>query len=302
METYQINDLERLSGIKAHTIRIWEKRYGLVTPLRTDSNRRLYDDAQLKKILNVATLLASGHKISHIAAMTDEQIRNHIKVDAAVAENDYMLLSYINDLLSCLITFDEAGFEKIFSAAVIRIGLKDTMLKVVYPFLVKAGILWSVDGVTPLQEHFASSIIRRKLMSAIDGVLPFASPDAPKFILFLPPGEWHDIGLLFADYILRTGGFRTIYLGQDVPLADIVDTIRITQPQYLFTFFTTPRPANEMAGLIDFYVAHGNLPLLCSGTGALLEEIPTQKGVTKLTSVDNLFIFLQNIRNKNHSV
>jgi MerR family transcriptional regulator, light-induced transcriptional regulator len=270
MEVYQINDLERLTGIKAHTIRIWEKRYSIIQPSRTDTNRRYYSGMQMRKLLNVTTLLSFGHKISKIAALSEEEICRQIELDSMDSGTSHANAGYINDLIACMMAYDEPGFEKVFSAAVLRMGLYDTMLHVVYPFLHKTGVLWSINKTVPVQEHFASCIIRRKLMAAIDGVLP-PQKKSKSFMLFLPPGEWHEIGLLFADYIIRSNGYQTIYLGQNVPfenVAEIVDTLSVS---YLLTFFVASRPANEIANLIkDYALLGGNAKLIVAGSPDLL--------------------------------
>ncbi len=245
MQTYQINDLERLTGLKAHTIRIWEKRYGLISPDRTTTNRRNYTDAQVRKLLNVTTLIAQGHKISKIAGYSEDEIFEYIKQQAERDQLDSVGAGYINDLIKCMLSLDEVGFEKIFSSAVLRYGLFDAMLKVVYPFLKKTGVLWCINKTAPVQEHFASSIVRRKLMAAIDGLMPPAISD-PTFLLFLPPNEWHDVGLLFSNYILRSKGIKTIYLGQNVPHKDILEIVEEVNPQYLLFFYVAMRPAEEI--------------------------------------------------------
>lgn len=289
MESYQINDLERLTGIKAHTIRIWEKRYSLIHPNRTDTNRRYYDDAQVRKLLNVTTLLSYGHKISKIAALTDEQIHEHIEHDSSATTGLHVNNGYVNDLLASMLAFDEVGFERIFSAAVLRMGMFDTMVQVVYPFLAKTGVLWTVNKSAPVQEHFASCIIKRKLMAATDGLL--SSTHKPKrFLLFLPPLEWHEIGLLFANYIIRSRGYQTLYFGQDLPTEDVIKIVGMVAPEYILTFFVAARPAEEVKDFITAYAsaepqAHvivaGSLDLL-SAAHTKLNNVSYMKGVHDL--------------------
>ncbi|GAA4469293.1 MerR family transcriptional regulator [Nemorincola caseinilytica] len=272
MGAYQINDLERLTGIKAHTIRIWEKRYGLIRPYRTDTNRRYYDDDQVRKLLNVTTLLSYGHKISKIAALNDEEIYKNIENGAPDRNNVHAHTGYVNDLVTSMLSYDEQGFERIFSAAVLRMGLYDAMVMVVYPFLVKVGVLWSINKTAPIQEHFASCIVRRKLMAAIDGLLAPAKRDK-KFLLFLPPDEWHEIGLLFANYMLRAHGFETVYLGQSVPLADLEKVVEGVRPHAIFTLFIAPRPEKEIRMLLGEYAVHNGTAVYFSGDTDLLQHI-----------------------------
>ncbi len=276
MESYQINDLERLTGIKAHTIRIWEKRYGLITPSRTETNRRFYDDEQVRRLLNVTTLLSYGHKISKIAALSNEEVCTLIEKETPDPVNAHVYTGYVNDLVTCMLAFDEPGFEKIFSAAVLRLGMYETMLRVVYPFLQKTGVLWSVNKAAPVQEHFASSIIRRKLMAVVDALLPTTKKNK-RFLLFLPPDEWHDIGLLFANYVVRAGGLDTIYLGQNVPAENLPKVVEAVKPAAMLTLFISGRPIEEVIALVNGFTETG-VPLFVAGAADILQQIATLKG------------------------
>jgi DNA-binding transcriptional MerR regulator len=247
---YQINDLERLTGIKAHTIRIWEKRYRIVEPFRTSTNIRYYDDAQVRKLLNVSTLLESGLKISKVAALSEQQINEQIQRLRERPEEDTVCRSFINDLVVFMLSYDEAAFEKTFSAAVTRFGLYDAMIRVIYPFLYKVGMLWSVAETMPAQEHFASCIIRRKLLAACDGLPPATRSDL-KFVLFLPPEEWHDIGLIFSDYLIRSKGVPVLFLGQNVPYDNLDIVVTKSKPTHLLTFFVTGRPQKEIKKFLE---------------------------------------------------
>jgi DNA-binding transcriptional MerR regulator len=290
MKTYQINDLERLTGIKAHTIRIWEKRYSLICPNRTDTNRRYYDDEQVKRLLNVTTLLSKGHKISKIASYSESEMKVLVETQESVS-TEALYAGYVNDLIAAMLAFDEAGFEKVFSASLLKMGLFDTMINIIYPFLLKSGVLWTVDKTAPVQEHFTSAIIKRKLMSATDSLSP--SPgQKTTFLLFLPPGEWHEVAILFANYIIRSRGYKTIYLAQDVPVDGMNDVIEKKNPQYLLTFFVAARPEEETLGLIRRYVELAeNAKLLIAGSlpHAAKTRFPE---VAYLSNIDAIFDWL----------
>lgn len=234
VDFYQINDLERLSGVKAHTIRIWEKRYGLITPHRTDTNIRYYDDDQLKKLLNVATLSSAGFRISKIAAMSASELKTQLSESQQNEKSDLKFEFYINDFIAAMIDFDEEAFNNLFNKIIDEYGVEKALIFIVYPFLHKIGILWRIDQSMPVQEHFASMLIKRKLYSLISQ-LPKPSK-AKRFLLFLPSNEWHEVGLLFAEYIIRNNGYNTINLGQNVPFVDIEYTITKTEPNYLLAF------------------------------------------------------------------
>ena len=246
MSNYSIKDLEQLSGIKAHTLRIWEQRYSLVTPKRTDTNIRYYDDEDLKRILNVALLNAHGVKISKIAAMSCNEISEEIirLTDQSLDYNDQ-----IQALTICMIEMDEDRFEKVLSTSIIKLGFEDTILKVVYPFLTKIGILWLTGAITPAQEHFISNLIRQKLIVAIDGEV--GNNTGKTFMLFLPEGELHEISLLFSSYLIKKYGHKVIYLGQNTPDADLLSVYNMQRPDYLLTVITTSPSGDKVQEYLD---------------------------------------------------
>lgn len=234
MSNYSIKDLEQLSGIKAHTLRIWEQRYNLLTPKRTETNIRYYDDADLKRILNVAMLNAHGLKISKIAAMSNMDISQEIirLTDQSLDHNDQ-----IQALTICMIEMDEERFEKVLSANILKLGFEETVLEVIYPFLSKIGVLWQTGAINPAQEHFISNLIRQKLIVAIDGQV--GKVHGKTFMLFLPEGELHELSLLFSSYLIKKHGHKVIYLGQSTPLVDLKSVYKIHQPEYLLTVITS---------------------------------------------------------------
>lgn len=236
MNSYHISDLERLAGIKAHTIRTWEKRYQLIKPYRTSTNIRYYDDEQARKLLKVSTLLAKGLKISKIAALSEKQMNQQLQTFQKVGTKNVQCAELVNHLISSMLSFDEIAFEKIFLEAIARFGMYQAMLNVCYPFLHKIGMMWAIEGTMPAQEHFASAIIRRKLLAAINN-LPPVTKKSKVFLLFLPPEEWHETTLLFSDYIIRSKGYKTIYLGQNLPVHNLIDVVKSVNPTHLLTLY-----------------------------------------------------------------
>lgn len=235
MAQYSIKDLEKLSGIQAHTIRIWEKRYRLVTPQRTDTNIRVYSDEDLKRLLNVAVLNHNGLKISKIARLNDVEIKDKIiNLSSDLSDSS----GQIDSLVVSMVELNENKFEAILSSLIDQIGFEETFVKIVYPFLNKIGVLWQTGNINPSQEHFASNIIKRKLFVAIDQLSLNISASA-KFIFFLPEGEFHELGLLFYTYILKKNGLFPIYLGQSVPFEDLVAVQNSYSAEYIFTLLTT---------------------------------------------------------------
>ncbi len=219
MAVYSIKELEKLSGIKAHTIRIWEKRYSLIEPHRTNTNIRYYTDSELKKILNVAVLNRHGIKISSIAKLNDLELREEIiKVSTTSDSSDTL----IDSMVLSMIDLDEYKLEAMIDKSINKIGFKSTVTDVLYPFLEKVGILWQSGDVYPVQEHFVSFLIRQKIIAATDRISNTFNPNGKKFLLLLPEGEWHEIALLFAQYLIKEANHEVIYLGQSVPYSDVL--------------------------------------------------------------------------------
>lgn len=246
MSNYSIKDLEHLSGIKAHTLRIWEQRYNLVQPKRTETNIRYYDDADLKLILNVALLNNNGFKISKIAKMSPVDIRDKV---IALTEGTLAYEDQIHALTVSMIEIDEERFDRVLSINQRSIGFDETMLRVIYPFLAKIGLLWQIGSISPAQEHFISNLIRQKLIVAIDQYV--YQGGGKKFLLFLPEGELHEISLLFASYLIKREGHKVIYLGQSTPKDDLIEVYNFHQPDFLITVITTSPDADSLQNYVD---------------------------------------------------
>lgn len=236
MASYSIRDIEKLSGIKAHTLRIWEKRFNLMEPKRTLTNIRHYDDEDLKKIMNIAFLNRKGIKISHIALLDNEEISKQI---SELSKKQIDTESLIDNLIISMVEFDERRFEKIVNTSVMQVGFEETILHTIYPFFEKIGILWQTGAIKPAQEHFVSNLIRQKLIIAIDGAIEPENFQPKRFILFLPEGELHEIGLLFYHYLIKKTGHKAIYLGQSVPFNDLDSIMQIRKCDALVTSFSS---------------------------------------------------------------
>lgn len=247
--TYSIKELERLSGIKAHTIRIWEKRYSLIQPERTSTNIRFYSDEDLKKIMNVSALNNHGIKISKIAGMSGEEINRQI---FSITETQTSASAYIEQLVLAMVDLEEEQFSKIVTSLTKKFGFERAITEAIYPFLEKIGILWQTKNITPAQEHFISNLIRQKIIVAIDA-LPLQTDSKNRAVIFLPEHEQHEIGLLFNYYLTRYAGFKCYYLGQRVPHNDLIDIVKTHKPHILVTSITSPmvREASAYLGLLS---------------------------------------------------
>lgn len=248
---YSIKDIEKLTGIKAHTLRMWEQRYGFVMPHRTDTNIRHYDDAQLKHIMNVSVLVKNGRKISKVAPMSPEAVNKElVRLSSDTPDRDLFFDLQVDMLVKAMIDLDEDLFEEVVSLCTLKYGFEQSMLRVLTPFLEKAGLLWSVGEVNVAQEHFMANLVRQKLIVAIDGHAGRGHLDT-RYMLFLPEGEYHELGLLFAQYLIKAKGYPLIYLGQSLPFTDVVKLSERYRPHYILTYFTTSMSRISVTGYLE---------------------------------------------------
>jgi DNA-binding transcriptional MerR regulator len=231
MIKYSIKDLEKITGIKAHTIRIWEKRYGIVEPARTLTNIRFYSDEDLRRLMNVAILNKYGYKISNLQSMSSDELNSSVvNLTNQDIDNDHQ----IDNLVMSMIEIDEQRFDKIIASAILKQGVDYTFENLLYKFLEKIGILWQTGAITPAQEHFISNLIRQKLILAIDGQQEYRN-NYKTFLLFLPENEYHEVALLYLHFLIRKQGHKVIYLGQNVPLINLKDIFEIHHVDFLLT-------------------------------------------------------------------
>ena len=290
MAKYSIRDLEKLSGIKAHTIRIWEKRYGVLEPHRTDTNIRFYDDTHLKHLLNVSLLVNHGHKISHVSKWTSDKISETLVglFNETTEFSNGSVDAKLNGMIVAMMELDEERFVSIFSSSSAEVGLLATIQGLIYPLLQKIGIMWGINEINPAQEHFISNLIRQKLIVSIDQ-LPIASKNADKYLLFLPEGEFHELGLLVSQYLLRSSGKQTVYLGANVPFEDIAKINRIAKPEFLFTYFTTADTEDSIRKAIaSFSLNFESKKILIGGASYLFKGISMPENVEHIASIENL--------------
>tara|TARA_B100000795_G_scaffold266576_1_gene249979 strand:- start:282 stop:1175 length:894 start_codon:yes stop_codon:yes gene_type:complete len=217
-QDFTIKDLENISGIKAHTIRIWEKRYNLLEPKRTDTNIRYYSHENLQKILNVVLLTKNGYKISRIAKMSEEEM---LLQSREVAFGSNTNDDAINNFKLAMFQFDKALFDKTYNKLLLKKHFEKIVKDVFIPFLNHIGLLWQTDTILPAHEHFVSNLIAQKIHSNIELIEPIVNKSNKTYVLFLPENEIHDLGLLYLNYELLLKGNKTIYLGQNLPLDNL---------------------------------------------------------------------------------
>lgn len=216
MSVYSIKDLEYLSGIKAHTIRIWEKRYQLLDPNRSDTNIRSYSDDDARKIMNVAMLVKNGYKISNVARFADEKLKAEVlRTNHFFGEPERNL----DQLMVHAVNFEIVEFERYIDQLIDEYGFTKVIQKFVFPFFDRIGILWQAGSIFSAQEHFVSNLIRKRLICETEKYE--RKPESKTILFFLRENEWHELGLLFSNYLAAQAGLQCIYLGQSLPASDL---------------------------------------------------------------------------------
>lgn len=296
MAVYSIKDLEKLSGIKAHTIRIWEQRYGIIVPQRTKTNIRYYEDEDLKFLLNIALLNRNGIKISKIAQMSKLEIAEKV---AAISEINFEFGTQLDALTLSMIEMDEFKFDRIVRTNIDQLGFERTMLEIIYPFLEKLSILWLTGSINPVQESFMSYLIRQKLIVAIDKEPLVSGPQIPKFVIYLPEGEKQELSLLFMHYLLKCRQNQVIYIGQEISLSDLKDACNIHHPDYIFTMITETFAKEPVQKYVDKLAASfPDCRILLSGYQVVAQHVLASDNVTIFHSLDQTMQFLDNLKEK----
>lgn len=240
MVVYSIKDLEELSGVKAHTIRIWEKRYNIIEPKRTPSNIRYYHEDDLKRLINISILNKNGIKISKIALMTPQQIRCEVaKVSKIEVSNDQL-----DSLTLSLLDLNEEKINLILDKKIEKHGFVRTMLEVIYPLLDRIAVLWVSGSIRRVHERFISNLIRRKCAAMIDKTQ--CSREC-SFLIYLPEGEANDLSLLFLHYLIADKGFKVVNLGSEVQIEDLIAACDTCHPQYVYTIINDSMSPEQMA-------------------------------------------------------
>ena len=289
---YTIKDLELLSGIKAHTIRIWEQRYHFLNPSRTDTNIRRYSNDELKELLTVALLNKYGYKISKIDQMTSSQRADavlNLPADEALDE------SLVNKLITYMVDLDHLAFEELLNKYISKNGFRKTITGIVFSFLEKVGMLWHTSHIVPAQEHVVSNIIRQKIIKAIEE-LPLVKKTQPLFVLFLPEGEFHELGLLYVSYLLRSNKLPVIYLGADVPLADVNYVVETKLPKYIYLHLSSFPHKHDLQSFLKQLAGYRKrCRVLVSGTAALSAGQPPSH-IQFLPSLSAVSSFISSVK------
>lgn len=284
MSNYTIKQLELVSGIKAHTIRMWERRYNLFTPLRTDTNIRRYSSEDVQLILNISQLLRNGHKISKLASKSLDEIveltLNNTNKTSISAEIE------LEPLFISLLAFDQISLKTALKKKIEEKGLEVAYETLLIPLLHRVGVLWQTGMLKTTHEHFVSNIIKHLIITSYEYISE-PKPNAPLAIFFLPEGEFHEIGLLYFAYIAKKKGVRTLYIGQSIPIEDIINTSLELKPSILFTSSSTAMSKLNLTDLTK--VVRKNLKgchLCITGYKASQDRYKMPKDINIISSAD----------------
>lgn len=231
MATYSIKDLEKLSGIKAHTIRIWEQRYDIIDPKRTPTNIRYYNDEDLKYLLNIAFLNKNGMRISKIAKLSKEEV---IETVEEISKDTHEQSKQLQTLTMAMVELDSEKFDSVLDTSIEKDGFETTILDLIVPFLEKLGLLWFTGSISTIHEQFVYCLIRQKVICTIDELAPQTTQDE-KVLLYLPEGEENEINLLLVYYLLKYRGYPVIYLGMKIPVDELEIAYQVHDAKYIYT-------------------------------------------------------------------
>ena len=292
MSSYTIKDLEQISGIKAHTIRIWEQRYQFLQPQRTETNIRSYSADELKVILNVSLLNKYGFKISHIDKMSTSEMEEKI---LALNQLDAEKERVVNALIKDMVSLDMISFERQLDNYIAQKGIEKTITEIIFSFLERVGVLWITNHINPAQEHLASNLIRQKVILGIEK-LPKMFPSGKLIVLFMPEGEYHEIGLLFVHFLLKSKGYNVDYLGTNVPLVDLKYLTEYKKVDYLYSHITAPIKGFKMNKFMEqLSLINNKIPVVL--TGQMMQEYkgPVAGHIRIMQSLSETMEFLSSL-------
>lgn len=286
---FSIRELEALSGIKAHTIRIWEQRYNFLKPSRTQTNIRTYNNDELKTLLTVALLNKYGYKISHIDDMDPAERESHL---LKLPDTNAVRENLVNQLIGYMIDLNCSGFESLLNEYIRKNGIENTIEELIFQFLERVGILWQTSKIIPIQEHIVSNIIRQKIISAIENA-EINESKKQTFLLLLPEDEHHEMGLLYVYYLLKKHGFSVIYLGASVPLIDIQYINQKKKPDFLYLHITSfPYQHNLSKYLNSLHTVANGTKVIISGSAITDYKKPFPNNFMQMPSIPDLINYI----------
>ncbi len=285
MDQFSIKDLERLSGINAHTIRIWERRYGLMEPMRTSTNRRVYSGEDLRRIISIGILNRSGLKVSKIARLTSDQLDRMVEEQLG---SSTMATDETERLLVAMLEVDTLSAKRILKESLKTRGIEVTIEELIFPFIRRVGDLWQTGTINPGHEHFISNIFRNQIITELESSLPYPEEGSPSAILFLPELEMHELPLLLYEYVFRKSGYETIYLGQMTPVEAAIALAEKRKPAFVVTGASTTLPPKPTKLIRSLSNALPWCTIIIAGNLTSLKSVSALKNVKAVSSVDKL--------------
>ncbi len=290
MVVYSIKEIEKLSGVKAHTLRIWEKRYGIIKPERTDTNIRFYTDHQLKKILNISFLNRKDIKISKIAQLTEDELKRKV---SELSDVDVAFEDQLDALVLSLLELDSYNFNKILDQHIEQIGFEQTMDEFIYPLMDKLSIMWMAGSIKSVHESFVTAIVRAKIIAAIDKLEGIKQDGKSKIIIYLPENEDHELSLLFLEYLLKKYHYEVINLGVNNTIHDIREAIHISGVDYLFTIINESFEGKNLSQYIERILdVNDKTTFLVSGAQPIQQGIKSSNRCIVLKSMKETIDYL----------
>ena len=283
---FSIKNLENISGIKAHTIRIWEKRYKLLSPERTDTNIRKYSLESLRKLLNITLLYKKGFKISKIANLEPENVPQLVRQIAL--ENNSENIS-INALKLAMVNFDVGMFDSKYKILLENKGFEYVFFNIFIPLMTELGILWQTGAICPSHEHFVTSLIKQKIHVQTEKIQNknFIQESSPKFVIFLPDNEIHELSILYLNYLILSKGFQTIFLGQSIPIKSLNTLLSQNEVLHFITYITVQPSKSHISNYIKLF----DESIIKGRKNKLSIFGPQIKNLTFQQVPENIFIF-----------
>lgn len=291
MVVYSIKDMENLSGVKAHTIRIWEKRYGIIKPKRTDTNIRYYTDEDLRLLLNVCLLYNNGYKISKIAQLSDQDIKEKIN---EISKVNLDFKDQLDALMLFILNLDSSNLSKVLDQYIDQIGLERSMDEIIYPLLDKISLAWLTGSFQGVHESFVTQLIKSKIQAEIEKIKT-ENHHAPTYIIYLPQGEKQELSLIYLHYLLKKKKCKVVSLGMDITLVDVILAIETIKPDFVFTFFNEEIPQNSFQNYLNQITK--NLEkgkLLITGYQAVTHKINWPENARVLKNLSETMEFITN--------
>lgn len=296
MVVYSIKEIEKLSGVKAHTLRIWEKRYGVIVPSRTDTNIRFYTEEHLKKILNISFLNRHNHKISKIASLTDEELHRKVRELSSV---DITFEDQLDALVLSLLELDSYNFNKIINQHIEQTGFESTMLELVYPLMDKLSVMWLAGSLKSAHEAFVTTAVKSKIIAATEKIEFIKHGSKASVLVFLPENEDHELSLLFLNFLLKKYHYKVVNLGINVALQPMKEAYDIFNPDFIFTIINDSFPSGGVKDYIHQLTENcPNAKMLLSGRQITLQSVKSGPNRKVFKSLTETMDFLENYCSK----